>query len=226
MQTTHALRARLQARRPPRPAARDATAHELLGAGHPLARMEARIRMLVAQSTGVSTLAALIGLVWLVEPEGRYVFALGAAAVVQAVLALSLVLTAHAKREAVLRLIAQGRGDLPLASVARLRPRLVRPKQRERLARSLDEMRREVARPLRGQLPLYSRAAVHAVDRELAKVAHLLRAHHVSPDGVAMAQLLLSAESSPLYGSDPEQLRRELGRLTFVLGAAAAHESV
>jgi hypothetical protein len=227
MSTTHSQvvsrRARLEARVPFLPARRDATAHDLLGGEHPLARAEARAHTLVVQSTAVCALAAFVGLAWLVEPDGRYAVALVAAAVVQAGLALALVLATQAKRDAVLRLVAEGRGDLPLAAVARLRRRLLRPTGRERLAGSLDALRREVARPLRGALPLYSRGVVQSVDRELESVARLLRAPAVSPDGVAMTLLLLFSESSALYGDDAEKLRRELGRLTFLLGSAEAH---
>jgi hypothetical protein len=219
------LRACLQARVPSRPGARDATAHDLLGVDHPLARAEARVRALSVQSAAVSSLAVFNSLAWLLEPAGRYAVLLGTAAVVEAVLAVALVLTAHAKRDTIVRLIAEGRGGLPLETVARARRRLLRPEHRERLARAVDQMRREVARPLRGELPLYSRSVVGSVDRELASVARLLRAPHASADGVAMAQLVLSSESSPLYGSDPEELRQELGRLTFMLGAVDAHET-
>jgi hypothetical protein len=207
MSTTHSL---IVSRR--------GTAHELLGDEHPLARAQERTHALIVQSIGVSALAAFIGLAWLVEPDGRYAVALVAAAVVQAVLALALVPATSAKRDAVLRLVAEGRGELPLATVERMRRRLVRPQRRERLARSLDALRREAARPLRGPLPLYSRRVVGSVDPELARVAGLLREPHISPDGVARAHLLLSSESSTLYGDDAEQLRRELGRLTFALG--------
>ena len=227
MSTAHSQsvsrRAHLQARGPSRRARRDATARDLLGGAHPLARAEARTHTLIVQSTGVSTLAAFVGLACLMDPHGLYAAALVAAAVVQAALALSLVLATQAKRDAILQLIAEGRGDLPLATVARLRRRLLRPKRRERLARSVDALRREVARPLRGALPLYSRGVVRSVDRELGRVACLLRAPHVSADGVAMAVLFLSADSSPLYGDDAERLRREIGRLTFLLGTAEAH---
>ena len=197
-----------------------ATAHDLLGAGHPLARIEARVHTLILQSTATLTVATLVGLAWLVEPNGGYAISLVAAAVVQAALAIAFVLTVHARRDAALRLIAYGRGGLPVKAVARLRRRLLQPQQRERLARSLEELRCEAARPLRGRLPLYSRGVVRSVDSELEKVTRLLRAQHVSPDGVAMALLVLSAESSPLFGDDPELLRGELGRVAFVLGSA------
>jgi hypothetical protein len=223
MSTTHPQIVSRRARVPFRLARRDATVHDLLGGEHPLARAEARTHTLIVQSAGVSTLAAFIGLAWLLQPDGRYAVALVAAAVVQAVLALALALATQAKRDAVLRLVAEGRGDLPLATVARLRRRLVRPKGRERLARSLDALRREVALPLRGRLPLYSRGVVQSADRELERVARLLRAPVVSPDGVAMALLLLFSDSSALYGDDAERLRRDLGRLTFMLGSADAH---
>ena len=199
-----------------------ATARDLLGAEHPLARTEARVRTLLQQSTAVLTFAALAGFAWLIEPGGPYPSLLAAAAVVQAALAVALVLAVHAERDAVLRLIAEGRGGLPLATVARVRHTLLRPQRRERLGRSVEKLRGEVARPLRGPLPLYSRAVIQSVDGELARVVRLLRAPTVSADGVAMAVLLLSSDSSPLYGDDAERLRDELGRLTFILARGAA----
>ena len=66
----------------------------------------------------------------------------------------------------------------------------------------MDELRREAARPLPTTLPLYSPRVVRSVDHELAQVAHLLRSQPGSAQGPALAQLLLSASSSPLYGDD------------------------
>jgi hypothetical protein len=202
------------------PTMREATVHDLLGADHPLAHTNARLHTLIVQSGAVSTLAALAGVGWLADPDGPHLFLLAASAFVQVLLAIGLVLTLEAQRDAVLSLIARGRGDLPLAAIARGRRRLLRAEQRQRLARSLDELRCEAARPLPTPLPLYSPRVVRSVDVELAQIVHLLRSHHATAQGAALAQLLLSAPCSPLYGNDAEQLRRDLGRLTFVLRSA------
>ena len=198
----------------------DATVDDLLGADHPLAQANALLHALIVQSGAVSTFAALSGVAWLADPDGPHPFLLAASALAQVLLAIALVLTVEAKRDAILSLIAGGRGDLPLEAIARGRRRLLRAEQRQRLARSLDELRCEAARPLSTPRSLCSPRVVRSVDVELAQIAHLLRSQPGTAQGAALAQLLLSAPSSPLYGDDAEQLRRDLGRLTFVLRSA------
>jgi hypothetical protein len=205
-----------------RPRASAAITRATLGAHHPLARAQARTEVLLGQSAAVTSVAALSAGAWVAAvPAAPCLALLIGAAVVQAGLGLALVLNVQARRDAVLCLIAEGRDGLPLAAVARRRRRLLDPAHRQRLARSLDDLRREARRPPRVGLPLYSRRVVRSVDGELARVADLLRATDATACGVAQAVVLLSGFASPLYGDDLERLRRELGRLGYQLRATA-----
>jgi hypothetical protein len=151
--------------------------------------------------------------------------AVAAALVVQVAVTWRLVLRASAERDVVLDLIVDGRGDLPLRSVARERRRLLDRRHRVRLARALDALRDEAATSLvRGssRLPLYDRRVVAAVVPELRPAAQALRRGDASVRGVALSERLLSGHDSPLYGGDADRLREELRRIRFLLEADAS----
>lgn len=196
-------------------------ARELLGAGHPLVHVADDRRVMGEQTIVVAVLlAASLSAVLAGVSEARAVVA--AAIAVQLAVAWRLVLRASAERDLVLDLVVEGRGDLPLRSVARGRRRLRDPGRRARLARALDALRDEAATPLvrRSSLPLYSRRVVAAVAPELEETAQVLRRSDASVRGVALSERLLSGHDSPLYGDDADRLREELRRVRFLLDAA------
>jgi hypothetical protein len=51
---------------------------------------------------------------------------------------------------------------------------------------------------------------------QLDEIVDRLRAEQVAPRAVALVEQLISSPTSPLYGSDAEQLRRELGRVRYL----------
>jgi hypothetical protein len=196
-------------------------ARELLGPGHPLVHVADDRRVMGEQTIVVAVLltASLLAVLAGVS-EARAVVA--AAVAVQLAVTWRLVLRASAERDLVLDLVAEGRGDLPLRSVARGRRRLGDPGHRARLARALDALRDEAATPLvrrSSRLPLYCRRVVVAVAPELDHVAQALRRGDASVRGVALGERLLSAHDSPLYADDVDRLRDELGRIRFLLDA-------
>jgi hypothetical protein len=145
-----------------------------------------------------------------------------AALLVQVAVTWRLVLRASARRDLVLDLIAEGRGHLPLRSVARECRRLQAPAQRVRFARALDAVREETTTTpvLRSpRLPLHCRRVVAAVAPELEATAQALRRDDASVRGVALSERLLSGHDSPLYGNDADRLREQLRRIRFLLDA-------
>jgi hypothetical protein len=116
-----------------------------------------------------------------------------------------------------LELIAEGRGTLPVAAVARERARLLDPEHVRALAASLQELREEARSPIRRRPlapPLYSRRVIREVDADLADVVAVLRRSRPAAVVVARAERLLTLASSPLYGEDARQLSEALRRLT------------
>ena len=198
-------------------------ARELLGPGHPLVQVADDRRVMGEQTIVVAVLlAASLSAVLAGVSEARAVVV--AAVAVGLAVTWRLVLRASAERDLVLDLVVEGRGDLPLRSVARGRRRLQDPGHRARLARALDALRDEAATPLvrrSSRLPLYCRRVVVAVGPELDNVARALRRRNASVRGVALSERLLSGHDSPLYADDVDRLRDELGRIRFLLDADA-----
>jgi hypothetical protein len=58
---------------------------------------------------------------------------------------------------------------------------------------------------------------VQPVIVQLEEIADLLRADGAPTRGVALAELLLCSPDSALYGSQPDRLRREPGRVRYLL---------
>lgn len=208
----------------PRHAQRSA-ARALLGAEHPLVRVmdDMRVRleqaMVLMSIIAASAAAALIGVA-----DARA--ALAAAIVVEVALACAVAVLAAAKRDRVLDLIIEGRQDLPLAPVARGRQRLLDPRHRARLSRSLEALRHEAEHPVLrrpSDRPLYRRRVIAAVAPDLLETARSLRCEHVGSAGIAMAERLLSREDSPLYGENAERLRVQLRRCQFLLAHGPAN---
>jgi hypothetical protein len=200
-----------------------ADARSVLGPEHPLARVTTQLSIAVERCAAVSVTLAL-GVVALTHdmPIGAPL-AVAAVAVLVALLARIGALRAASTLRA-LELIAQGRAELPVGAVVRVRRRLVDPAQRERLARALDVIRAEAGRPpgaCHPVPPLYRVRVVRAVSSELGEVAGLVR-RDGDLRGLAATEQLVTDGCSPLYGDEEALLRQELGRIRFLLASRDA----
>lgn len=188
-------------------------AESALGRQHPLARALS-IRQTVVRQLLVTVVALVVatGAV-LAHLDGAWVF-LGASALVCAALTLALAATRHVVRIRTYDLIADGQGSALLPVVARARRRLASPKERERLARSLERLLRDARRwdeLLPNFRPLPGVECLRMTAPEVETVATLLRREHVPTRGVALtARFLESGSGSPLYSGNVELLREEL----------------
>jgi hypothetical protein len=193
-------------------------ARSVLGPDDPLARVTAELSVAAERCVAVSMLLAL-GVVALMHDISIGVpLAAAAAAVLAALLARLGVLVTASNRRAV-ELIAQGRGELPVEAVVRVRQRLLDPVQRERLARALDVICAEAGRPPRECHPippLYSVPVIRAVSSDLGEVARLVR-RDGGLRGLAATEQMVTDGCSPLYGDSEAALRQELGRIRFLL---------
>lgn len=193
---------------------------DVLGRHHAFVRATAQLTVAVERCVAVlivltiGTLAVLDGL------------ALGipltiSSATVLAGLLVNVGASVATRHQRALELIADGRGDLPLRAIVRARKRLLDPTEVERLARSLDLLRAEVEpssvrrRPMR---PVYCVRVIRALAFELGEVARLVRTGG-GLRGLARTEQLITDGTSPLYGSDEEALRQELGRIRFLLAS-------
>jgi hypothetical protein len=194
-----------------------ADARSVLGPEHPLARVTTQLSVATERCLAVSVMLGL-GIVALIHdmPIGAPL-AVASVTVLTPLLARLGVLRAASNRRA-LELIAQGRGDLPLEAVVRVRLRLLDPANRERLARALDVIRAEAGRPARECHPippLYSVPAVRAASSELGELAALVRTSG-SVRGLAATEQMVTDGRSPLYCDQEALLRQELARIRFL----------
>jgi hypothetical protein len=143
-----------------------------------------------------------------------------AAPVVEIVLGCRLAALLQSRRDLCLGVIVGGGERLPLAAVAQERRRLSSGRHQAGLARAVEDLahaaERLGAQPLSAR-PLVDLRAARLVAPQLYELARLLRGETCSLRGVALIEQLLSAPASVLYGSDPELLRRELGRASHLL---------
>ena len=213
----------------PRSQARSETsAGELLGARHPLARADERVRWLGRQAATAAALLPAGGVLLLAGGSG-VLLVLPAAALVAAVLLLALAVARDTRRTSAVELVAQGRGALPIVSLQRQRERLARPGRAGRLAASIEALRREARAPYRGcprRRLLYVPAVVRQADAELARTAELLRSVRPDPATVARVELLLGGATSPLYEDDAGRLREELNRICLAAVAEDRHPAL
>jgi hypothetical protein len=165
----------------------------------------------VAQAVGVGAL--MQGASW-------SLVLLGSATFVQLVLGTRMLVLAESRHGRCRELIAGGgvRPDLPV--VRREWSRLVDPRHRARLTRSLEEVARAAIRPWAGTpgLHLYfSVQLVRPLAAELRETAALLRSDTAGVPGVALAERLLTFPGSPLWGEDSWRLAEELAWIRFLL---------
>jgi hypothetical protein len=197
-----------------------ADARSVLGPDHPLARVTTQLSVAADRTVAVAVLLA-VGIVALIGG-----MSIGAPLAVAAIAVLAVQLARigallAASNQRALELIAQGRGDLPVEAVVRVRQRLLDPAQRECLARALDVMRAEARRPpdeCHGIPPLYRVPVVRAVSPELGEVARLVRVNG-GLRGVAATEQMVTDGRSPLYGDVETVLRQELRRICFLFAS-------
>jgi hypothetical protein len=188
----------------------------VLGADHPLAHAEDRVRWLGRQAATLTALLPASALVMVVGAPGMRA-ALLAGVIVEGWLLVVLSAAVADMRERTLDLIVEGRGSLPLVCVERRRARLLRPRHVRQLAKAIERLRREARSPYDRSprcRPLYVPAVVRAVDADLAAAVRMLCDR---PDAATVGRVerLLSGESSPLYGDDSRLAREELARIHF-----------
>ena len=192
----------------------------VLGQDHPLTRATSRLSVAVEQCFTVSGLLA-VGVYGLIDGLSIGLpLAVAAATVLIALLGRVGALNQSRKHRAV-DLIADGRGSLPLEAVVRERRRLLDPSDRERMARTLDVIRAEVACPGAARhrvQPLYNVSVVRGVASELGELATLVR-EGGGLRGLARAEQLVTDGRSPLYGESEVVLHQELGRIRFLLAS-------
>ena len=199
-------------------------AGDVLDADHPLSRADARLTV-AGERCLVLSVVLVVGVVALVDELSIGVCLTVAAAIVLAAqLGQVGVLSGTRNRRAV-ELIAQGRGDVPIEAVERVRRHLLHPGHRARLARTLDEIRGEIERPPSCRVrPLYRVRVLRPVVSEIAEVAALVRGEG-GERGVARTELLITDGRSPLYGDGEELLRQELARIRFLLASEPCDSS-
>ena len=194
-------------------------AEALLGAYDPL--VGALRRHAVGRAQLSATAAALVASAGLVAITGAAALELLlASGVVTVVLGLRLALRRLDLRDAALDVIVAGRGDVEVPVVRRECERLLDDGRRARLAQNLVSLGDEP--DMSGQVAcracvMVEPSVIAEVHGELAAVAALLRGPAPAVRGVAAAHRLLIAGGSPLYGRDPEMLREELHRVSFLL---------
>jgi hypothetical protein len=202
---------------PHSPLTNDASA---LGPEHPLVRATQQVTVAIDRCVAVSSLLA----VGVLAAIGGLAFGpplVIASAGVLAAQLIGLGSSTAARDLRALEVIGEGRGGLPHSAVARLRRRLLDPVQRERLARSLDALRVEAARPAEqchSIRPIYDPRVVRILSAELSEVARLIR-EDGDLRGLARAERLVTDGCSPLYASSEAALRQELRQIRFFLAS-------
>jgi hypothetical protein len=200
----------------------------MLGRRHALTRAVANQHTLAVQSAVavLAVAAAAVGeLVHLRHATLLVVVALG--------ICTAFVVAWTMTRETVARrardVIAGGYDNLVLSVVARERRRLASRKQRERLARALEEFLRDALRrhpPLPHARLLPGVAQLRHTSREVEALAAALRHDRVRVQGVALvARLLSDGHESPLYAGERGPLREELTRIRYLLESDAERAS-
>jgi hypothetical protein len=196
-------------------------ADALLGPDHPLVRLLQR-RKLVLEWSLVVAAALSASIVAFADGVSAALAVVLATAIVESVLVCDAAMLSCSKRDRVLDLIVQGRGDLPLAAIACERRRLLDREHQQHLAGWLDGIRNEAEYPVRARRrarPIFSVRVIVAVAPELATIAAQLRSEDTGLRGVAATQRLLVDGTSSLYGHDENRLCEELHRIRYLLAS-------
>jgi hypothetical protein len=200
----------------------------VLGADDPLSRAASVVHALVRQVAATSGVVAL-GVLALCEHRAWGVRLLCAALIVELSLVGILALALQVQREHVLRLIATGRGELPVEEVAREAQRLATPRHHAQLATRLERGLEEAvcwhqltvaSRPPPGVRLLCEFAP------EVDAIVDQLRGGRVALPGVALLELfLIGGYGSSLYAGDRDALREQLWRIRSLLSHRASAEA-
>jgi hypothetical protein len=197
------------------------SARIVLGRSHPLTR---GIDAVGCVSKQWLTCAALMAGAVIARIEGDAwagAVALSAGLVLLTLTVVLLALRQRVRDEAT-HLIAEGHEALPIAVVQRERQRLLTPRTRDTLARTLEMMLRQALRPprvmTRGARPLFSLLVIASVAPDLRALISVLRTENASARGVSLLERLITHGDSPLYGREAAVLREELRRVRSALG--------
>jgi hypothetical protein len=183
-----------------------------LGADHPLVGVVDLRNALRRQSLATApvvlagTIGFTIGAQWGLP-------LLIAAALVQLLLAAAFALLAVLQQALAWDLIVEGRGHLPIPSLARELRRVQRPSQKASLARELEDLVQQAERwPMRRSTlrPIFDPRQIRAEAAELRLIGALLQSGPVGVRGVAHVERLLRLGDSSLYRREPDGLHREL----------------
>ena len=191
-----------------------------LGHLHPLSRALA-LRRAHAHQLIVTSLAIALGIAGTLSHTHEAGVLVGVAVLVAFALALALGIARARIRELARELIANGGTDHAVPVVVDERRRLGSPKERERLARSLEGYVRDATRwtriDPRMRPPIEIRCLLFA-SSEASDVARLVRSDAPSPRGVAaLWRFLTDGRRSALFGGDIVRLRWELLRIATLL---------
>jgi hypothetical protein len=190
----------------------------LLGERHALVGVLARMEMVAWQLVVLAAVHAGGLVLWWRQLELGRAAAL-AALVPEALLACRLFLLVQERRQECVTLIAEGREALAIEAVTREVRRLSSRRHRTRLARAVEELaqpRPFGAHPLTARPPIAART-LEPVRPLLHEIALALPDGEASVRGAARLEPLISAPMSPLYGGEPDRLRREVGRVGYLL---------
>jgi hypothetical protein len=192
----------------------------VLGRSHPLTR---GIDAVGCVSKQWLTCAAVMAgaLIARIEGDARAVAVAVSAGLVLLTLTVVVLALRRRVRDEAMHLIAEGHEALPIAVVQRQRQRLLSPRTRDTLARTLEMMLRQALRPprimTRGARPLFSLLVIASVAPDLRALISVLRTKNASARGVGLLERLITHGDSPLYGREAAVLREELRRVQRAL---------
>jgi hypothetical protein len=195
-------------------------AESVLGRRHRLTRAVSNQHTLALQSL-VATLAVAAGSLGLLLHVPHATLLLATSLAVGVAFLLMWTVARKIVRERAQDLIAAGHDSTVVSVVARERRRLASRKERERLARSLEELHRDALRwyeILPQFRPPYGVVQLRHAGRELEGLTRALRRERVRVQGVALTmRFLTDGYESPLYGNELGPLREELNRIRYLL---------
>jgi hypothetical protein len=200
-------------------------AQSVLGRDHRLTQAVSYQHTLALQSA-VAGLAVLAGGAGLLLDLGVATLVVVVGTVVAALFVLAWAVTRRVTRERAQDLIAAGDHSAVVSVLARERRRLASPRERERLASSLEGLYRDALRwyeILPRFRPPNGVVQLRHTGPEVEGLTRALRRDRVRVQGVALtARFLSNGYESPLYGNELEPLREELNRIRYLLETSEA----
>jgi hypothetical protein len=186
---------------------------------HPLVGLLAVLQTAVAQMSVVAAIAVIGSALRLAGSPRPPVALLVGACAAELILAARWLSKRAAMREMCLELLAEGHCRAHIRLLERERRRLMAPRHRIMLAPWIIGLVKAAERPQPRGLgrPVFTASVVRTLAPELRGIAERLAAPAASAHGLALLERLLHNGVSPLYGSEVEPLRRELGRARYLL---------